>query len=192
MVFVLAFFVRGFRLIQVACTMVHDGVIVVRKTHQMVVMGEAINGPRVWRKGDRYRWRDEGKHSESGSRNRDSKADASPERCQHARAYKSRTSTILNRQHLVATALQCSPNVRVPLWPNWHALKTARKGSRGRANVRHGRQRHRLQAVVHPIRVMITRMSAYGTKQTFSMRRRMFASRGKTDVDQPLLTNLDL
>jgi len=36
------------------------------------------------------------------------------------------------------------------------------------------------------------RMSAYGTKQTCSMRRRMSASGGKTDVDQPLLTSLDL
>jgi hypothetical protein len=35
-------------------------------------------------------------------------------------------------------------------------------------------------------------MSAYGTKQTCSMRRRMSASGGKTDVDQPLLTSLDL
>jgi hypothetical protein len=34
--------------------------------------------------------------------------------------------------------------------------------------------------------------SASGTKQTCSMRRRMSASGGKTDVDQPLLTNLDL
>jgi hypothetical protein len=32
--------------------------------------------------------------------------------------------------------------------------------------------------------------SAIGTKQTCSMRRRMSASGGKADVDQPLLTNL--
>jgi GTP cyclohydrolase I len=33
---------------------------------------------------------------------------------------------------------------------------------------------------------------AYGTKQTCSMRRRMSASGRKVDIDQPLLTNLDL
>jgi len=34
-------------------------------------------------------------------------------------------------------------------------------------------------------------MSANGTKQTCSMRRRMSASGGKTDVDQPLFAKLD-
>ena len=35
-------------------------------------------------------------------------------------------------------------------------------------------------------------MSAFGTKQTYSMRSRMSAFGGKADIDQPLLTNLDL
>src|ERR1051326_904468 len=84
--------------------MVHDGVIVVGKTHPLVVMGQTVNGPWSRHKCDRYRRRNESEHSKRGHRNRDSKADASPERRQHAEAYKSHTNTILNRQHRVATA----------------------------------------------------------------------------------------
>jgi hypothetical protein len=64
--------------------MVRDGVTVMRKTHPIVVMGQAIDSACSRRECHGYRRRNESKHSKSGHRNRDTEADASPECCQHA------------------------------------------------------------------------------------------------------------
>src|SRR6266508_669535 len=67
--------------------MIVHSVIVVRKTHAMVVMGQAIDGHWGRHKCHGYRRRDESKYGRSGHRNRDTEADASPEFRQHAATF---------------------------------------------------------------------------------------------------------
>jgi len=64
--------------------MVRDRLIVVRKPHSMVAMGQTISRARSRRKSDRCRRRDERKDSKRSHRNRDAEAVASSEPCQHA------------------------------------------------------------------------------------------------------------